>query len=96
MTDGKYDIPTDEEDEAQKLRKEKEELEKLKAVIKQLTGDTKPDEKTSPPKIPLSPNDIKALLQLADDPNKDKIIAFLKAKTGNGVSTTKTIVNQYA
>lgn len=29
MTDGKYDIPTDEEDEEQKLRKEKEELEKL-------------------------------------------------------------------
>lgn len=69
----------------------KEELEKLKVILKELTGDTKPDDKTSPPKIPLSPNDIKALLQLADDPYKDKIIAFLKAKTGNGVSTTKTI-----
>jgi hypothetical protein len=69
----------------------KEQLEKLQALIKQLIGDTKPDEKTPPPKIPLSSNDIKALLQLADDPNKDKIIEYLKVKTGKGVSSTKTI-----
>jgi len=69
----------------------KEELEKLKSLIKELTGDTKTDDKAAPPKVPLTSNDIKALLQLANDPNKEKIIAYLKSKTGDGVSSTKTI-----
>ena len=69
----------------------KEDQDKLRELLKKLTGDTKPDDKTAPPEMKLSADDVKALLSLADDPDKDKIIETLKAKTGGGVTSTKSI-----
>lgn len=69
----------------------KEDKEKLMSLIKQIAGDLVKDDSKAPPEFPLSSNDIRALLQLADDPQRDKIVEFLKAKTGNGVSSVKSI-----
>jgi hypothetical protein len=69
----------------------KEDKEKLMGLIKQIAADLVKDDKKVPPEFPLSSNDIQALLALADDPQRDKIIEFLKEKTGNGISSVKTI-----
>jgi hypothetical protein len=69
----------------------KEDQEKLLKLLKEIAGDLVKDDKKVPKEFPLSSNDIKALLQLADDPQKDKIIEFLKAKTGGGTSSVKSI-----
>lgn len=69
----------------------KEDQDKLHELLKQLTGDLKQDEKKAPPELRLSSDDVKALLSLADDPNKDQIIQTLKEKTGGGVTTKASI-----
>ncbi len=69
----------------------KEDQDKLRDLLKQLTGNPKQDEKTAPPELRLSSDDVKALLSLADDPNKDQIIETLKEKTGGGVTTNQSV-----
>ncbi len=72
----------------------KEQIEKLKELFKLLAGETDPNKKPETPPIPLSSNDIKALLALADDPNKEKIIELLKAKSVNGKTTSSKTLEE--
>ncbi len=64
----------------------KQDADKLRDVLKQLAGDTSTDDKKELPRKQLSSNEVKALLDLANDPDKDKIIETLKQKTGGGVT----------